>query len=195
MRDVDKIIAEIRRRFPQIWWKQLEVTHPGADDDGLWFFRLPSGTNEVQIESPDGTCPFLVEHNASNERFTGDSVEAVVSKVVEWLQIEIPQDIEAVLNFLRAEEGGRTRPVFTGYRPQFYYGGEDWDAAHTFLGVEQVNRGETVTAQLKFFRPQNHVGRIAVGMEFQLREGKRCVATGRVTKILHLDENAAKVRN
>ena len=45
-------------------------------------------------------------------------------------------------------------------------------------------------AQLKFYRPQNHVGKSAVGMEFEIREGKRTVATGRVTKILYLEENA-----
>jgi hypothetical protein len=33
--------------------------------------------------------------------------------------------------FLRTEEGGKTRPAFSGYRPQFYYEGEDWDAEHT----------------------------------------------------------------
>ena len=47
------------------------------------------------------------------------------------------------------------------------------------------------TAHLKFLSPQYHVGKIAVGMEFEIREGKRTVATGRVTKILHLEENAA----
>ncbi len=46
-----------------------------------------------------------------------------------------------------------------------------------------------MTAQLAFLSPQNHVGKIAVGMEFQIREGKRTVATGRVTKILNLEEN------
>ena len=56
--------------------------------------------------------------------------------------------------------------------------------------------GDTVTAQLKFFSPKNHVGKVAVGMEFEIREGKRTVATDRVTEILHLKENAAgKPRN
>jgi translation elongation factor EF-Tu-like GTPase len=59
------------------------------------------------------------------------------------------------------------------------------------LGVEQVNPGDTVKAQLKFYCPQNHVGKIAVGMDFQIREGKRTVAIGRVIKILHMEENAA----
>ena len=60
----------------------------------------------------------------------------------------------------------------------------------TLLG----NPGDTVTAQLKFYCPQNHVGKIAVRMEFLIREGSQRVATGRVTKILHLEENAARMR-
>ena len=103
------------------------------------------------------------------------------------------QDIEVVMTFLRTEEGGRKSPAFSGYRPQFYYQGKDWDAQHTCIGVEQVNPGDTVTAQVKFLSPQFHVGKIAVGMEFQIRERNRTVATGRVTKILNLEENAARI--
>jgi hypothetical protein len=190
VRDVDQVITEIKRRLPQVCWSQLQVKHPGVDDDGLWFFRLPSGTNEVQIESSNGTCPFVVEHNATNERYTGRTVSEVVAKVVEWLPLGIPQDIEVAMTFLRTEEGGRKSPVFSGYRPQFHHQGEVGDASHTYIGVTQVNPGYTVTAQLKFYCPQNHVGKIAVGMEFEIREGKRTVATGRVTKVLHLEENA-----
>jgi len=68
-------------------------------------------------------------------------------------------------------------------------------AKATYIGVEQVTPGDTVTVQLKFYRPQFHVGRIAVGMEFQIREGKRTVAKGQVTKILHLKENALAMRS
>lgn len=193
MRDVDRIIAEVQRLVPNVQWCQLKVKHPGVDDDGLWFFRLPAGTNEVQIESSTGTCPFVIEHDATSERYTGDTVGDVAAKVVEWLQIGNRQDIEVVMTFLRTDEGGRKMPIFSGYRPQFYYAGGEGDAQHTYLGVEQVNPGDTVTAQLMFYRPQNHVGKIAVGIEFLIREGDRTVATGKVTKILNLEQNAARM--
>jgi hypothetical protein len=99
------------------------------------------------------------------------------------------------MTFLRTEEGGRTRPVYSGYRPQFYYQDQEGDAQHTYVGIEQVNPGDTVTAQLKFYSPQNHVGKITVGTEFQIREGQRPVATGHVTKILHLEDNAVNAGN
>ncbi len=80
-------------------------------------------------------------------------------------------DIEAVVIFLRTEEGGRTHPVFSGYRPQFSHEGEDWDAEHVYPGIAQVNPGDTVTANLALTRPNLHLGRVHVGMELLIREG------------------------
>jgi translation elongation factor EF-Tu-like GTPase len=103
-------------------------------------------------------------------------------------------DIEAVIVFLRTEDGGKTRPVRSGYRPQFYYDGEDWDAEHKYPGVEQVMPGDTVTATLTFTRPHLHLGRVRVGTEFLLREGAKTVGSGRVTRLLNLAQNAERMR-
>lgn len=103
-----------------------------------------------------------------------------------------PPDIEVVVAFLRTDEGGRTGPVSSGYRPQFYYDGEDWDAEHAYPGIDRVNPGDTVTALLTFTRPHLHLGRIHVGMEFLIREGSRTVGKGHVTRILNLEQNAAR---
>ena len=80
--------------------------------------------------------------------------------------------------------GGRRNPAFSGYRPQFHYDGRDWDAEHDYVGVERVEPGDTVTALLRFFNPQIHVGKLSDGMEFLIREGSRTVANGRVIRIL-----------
>jgi hypothetical protein len=61
---------------------QLQVTHPGADDDGLWFIKVPGRTEEVQIESSSGTCPFLIESDFSSQRQYGRSVYEVVGTVM-----------------------------------------------------------------------------------------------------------------
>ena len=99
-------------------------------------------------------------------------------------------DVEAEITFVPTEQGGRTMPAFAGYRPQFYYDGMDWDAAHEYPDVEKVLPGQTVRTLLTFSRPQVHLGRVVVGMEFLVREGQRTVAHGRVTKILGLSERA-----
>jgi elongation factor Tu len=94
--------------------------------------------------------------------------------------------IETVLTFLPSAHSGRTTPVYSGYRPQFYYNGEDWDATHEYVGVEQVRPGDTVTTRLTFISPQYHVGRVFAGMPFLIREGNRVVGYGRVTHVLDL---------
>lgn len=104
----------------------------------------------------------------------------------------MPRDIEAKLYFLTTEEGGRSVPAVSGYRPQFFYNGLDWDAPHEYPDVEKVKPGDTVRAFLAFMSPQEHLGKIQVGMEFLVREGTQTVARGKVTQILDLKRSAAR---
>jgi len=106
-----------------------------------------------------------------------------------------PPDIEAEITFVPTEQGGRKTPAFSGYRPQFYYDEQDFDADQEYPDVESVLPGQTVRALLRFLSPDAHVGRVHRGLEFQVRESARVVAHGRVTKILHLEESAQRVKS
>ena len=99
-------------------------------------------------------------------------------------------DVEAEITFLRTEEGGRQGYVSTGYRPQFYYEGEDHVAVQEFTDKEKVYPGDTVTAHLHFLHPELLFNRVRVGDSFKILEGKRVVAHGKITRILNLMENA-----
>ena len=90
MRDIDAIIAQLHLAHPGISVAQLTVLHPGADDDGLWFFRHPTTDVEVQLESSTGACPFLFESSGSADRLTAGSVEQAVAFVVTGLGIPGP---------------------------------------------------------------------------------------------------------
>jgi hypothetical protein len=81
-RDIDQIIELLRREIPRVQITQLQVAHPGTDDDGLWFIKVPGRTEEVQIESSSGTCPFVIESDFSSERHHGRSVYEVVGTVM-----------------------------------------------------------------------------------------------------------------
>lgn len=105
-----------------------------------------------------------------------------------------PKDIEVEMTFLTTEEGGRKNPVWSGYRPQFHYDGQDWDAAHEYIEVQSVRPGDTIKAYLRFFNPQNHSGKLHVGQKFLIREGSRTVAQGHITQILELEESARRAR-
>jgi translation elongation factor EF-Tu-like GTPase len=97
-----------------------------------------------------------------------------------------PKHIEAKINFLKTEDGGRQTAVTSGYRPQFHYEGEDWDAIQTYPDVDWVQPGDMVRAFLRFTKPDAHRGRIFHGMTFEVREGPNVVARGVVTGILDL---------
>jgi elongation factor Tu len=98
--------------------------------------------------------------------------------------------IEAQIEFVTTEGGGRSGPAFSGYRPQFYYSGKDCDAEQIFPDVAEVKPGESVRALLRFTRPEAHWGNIRIGMPFLVREGHRTVAFGIITQILPEFEKA-----
>lgn len=80
----DVIISRIRDCFPEVVISQLQVKHPGADDEGLWFFNWPGRNGEIQLESPFGMCPFIIEHDrmkSSSDAWRADTIDDAVAKV------------------------------------------------------------------------------------------------------------------
>src|SRR5687768_9273746 len=88
---------------------------------------------------------------------------------------------EGQIYVLSKEEGGRHKPFFTNYRPQFYFRTTDV-TGHIQLpeGTEMVMPGDNTPITVELIHP------IAMdeGLRFAIREGGRTVASGRVTKIL-----------
>ena len=80
-RDIDLIIDRLSVDAPSIQVRQLQVLHPGNDDDGLWFFTIPGKDGEVQLESSNGTYPFLAESDYDNSRLEIYTVEEAVAAV------------------------------------------------------------------------------------------------------------------
>ncbi|MEW5351805.1 elongation factor Tu [Streptomyces sp. 16-176A] len=80
---------------------------------------------------------------------------------------------------LSAREGGRTRPVATGYRPQFYIRTADV-VGDVDLGETAVARpGDTVTMTVELGRDVP----LEPGLGFAVREGARTVGAGTVTTV------------
>lgn len=81
---------------------------------------------------------------------------------------------------LSGREGGRTTPVATGYRPQFYIRTADV-VGDVDLGEAAVARpGETVTMTVELGRDIP----LEPGLGFAIREGGRTVGAGTVTEVL-----------
>jgi hypothetical protein len=86
-RHIDQIVRAIVDLCPTVKVQQLNVSHPGADDDGLWFFNRPGGKFGVQIESPTGMCPFLIETDESDARLITKSIDETVEILARLLHI------------------------------------------------------------------------------------------------------------
>ena len=93
--------------------------------------------------------------------------------------------LRATITFLRTEDGGRRGLITTGYRPQFHFGDDIYEARIEVFPERWVNPSESTDAN--FTLTDNSTerlrGRIEVGHHFELREGSRLVATGTVTAI------------
>jgi len=90
-------------------------------------------------------------------------------------------NFEANVYVLTKEEGGRHKPFFNNYRPQFYFRTTDVTGSITLPeGTEMVMPGDNTSMTVELQKP------IAMdeGLRFAIREGGRTVGAGRVTKIL-----------
>ena len=88
---------------------------------------------------------------------------------------------EASVYVLTKDEGGRHKPFFANYRPQFYFRTTDVTGTIELpAGTEMVMPGDNTEMTVTLGKP------IAMeeGLTFSIREGGRTVGSGRVTKIL-----------
>jgi elongation factor Tu len=88
---------------------------------------------------------------------------------------------KAQVYILSKDEGGRHKPFFQGYRPQFYFRTTDVTGVITLAdGVEMVKPGDNVEIAVELIAP------IAMekGLRFAIREGGRTVGAGRVADII-----------
>ncbi len=82
---------------------------------------------------------------------------------------------------LTEKEGGRQKPFFSGYRPQFYFRTTDVTGVITLPeGVEMCRPGDNVDMTVELITP------IAIekGLRFAIREGGRTVGSGVVADII-----------
>ena len=88
---------------------------------------------------------------------------------------------EAEVYILNKDEGGRHKPFFSGYRPQFYFRTTDVTGTVALAeGVEMVMPGDNVKMVVDLLTP------IAMDeqLRFAIREGGRTVGAGVVAKVI-----------
>jgi elongation factor Tu len=82
---------------------------------------------------------------------------------------------------LKKEEGGRHKPFFSNYRPQFYFRTTDVTGVIQLPeGVEMCMPGDNVEMTIELIHPIA----MAQGLRFAIREGGRTVGSGAVASII-----------
>ena len=131
-------------------------------------------------------------HKLLDEGMAGDNVGLLLrgidrDEVERGMVIAKPGSVtphtkfKAEVYVLRADEGGRHKPFFTGYRPQFYIKTIDVTGAIRLPeGVEMVMPGDNINMEVELIVP------IALeeGSDFAIREGGLTVGAGVVTELI-----------
>ncbi len=88
---------------------------------------------------------------------------------------------KAAVYVLSREEGGRHKPFFTGYRPQFYFRTTDVTGIVTLpAGVEMVMPGDNCELTIELI----HTIAMEEGVRLAIREGGRTIGAGSVTQVI-----------
>ncbi len=131
-------------------------------------------------------------HKMLDEAIAGDNVGLLLRgidrrDVRRGMVVAAPGSIKPHKRFraqvyvLRKEEGGRHKPFFSGYRPQFYLRTADVTGTIKLPeGVEMVMPGDHVNLEVELMYP------IALekGQRFAIREGGLTVGAGTITDVL-----------
>ena len=145
-------------------------------------------------EKSMGTVVTGVEmfHKTLNEGMAGDNAGLLLrgverTDVERGMVIAKPKSItphtkfKAEVYVLKREEGGRHKPFFTGYRPQFYVRTMDVTGNITLPeNVEMVMPGDSVNMSVELIIPVA----LEQGSDFAIREGGLTVGAGRITEMI-----------
>jgi elongation factor Tu len=145
-------------------------------------------------EDPEKTVVTSMEmfHKTLDKVVAGDNAGLLLrgvgkDEVGRGIVVAAPSSIEARSHFkcevyvLTKDEGGRHKPFFSGYKPQFYINTMDVTGEITLAeGVEMVMPGDNTEMEVELIYPVA----LEKGSRFAIREGGLTVASGAITEVL-----------
>jgi elongation factor Tu len=201
LRVIDEYIPEPEREIDRPFMMHVEdvfsikgrgTVVTGRIDRGIIHTGDPVEIVGLQDEIKTSTCTGVeMFHKILDEGQAGDNVGLLLrgidrDEVERGMVIAKPQSITPHTQFsaevyvLRKDEGGRHKPFFPGYRPQFYFKTMDVTGAITLPeGVEMVMPGDRVEMEVELIVPVA----MEQGSNFAIREGGLTVGAGVITKI------------
>jgi elongation factor Tu len=201
LRVIDEYIPEPLREIDKPFMMHVEdvfsikgrgTVVTGRIDRGVIHTGDPVEIVGLREEIMTSTCTGVeMFHKILDEGMAGDNVGLLLrgidrDEVERGMVIAKPKSITPHTKFsaevyvLRKDEGGRHKPFFPGYRPQFYFKTMDVTGAITLPeGVEMVMPGDRVEMEVELIVPVA----MEQGSNFAIREGGLTVGAGVITKI------------
>jgi len=201
LRVIDEYIPEPEREIDRPFMMHVEdvfsikgrgTVVTGRIDRGVIHTGDPVEIVGLRDEIVTSTCTGVeMFHKILDEGMAGDNVGLLLrgvgrEDVERGMVIAKPKSITPHTKFsaevyvLRKDEGGRHKPFFPGYRPQFYFKTMDVTGAITLPeGVEMVMPGDRIEMEVELIVPVA----MEQGSNFAIREGGLTVGAGVITKI------------
>jgi elongation factor Tu len=202
LRVIDEYIPEPKREIDRPFMMHVEdvfsikgrgTVVTGRIDRGVIHTGDPVEIVGLRDEIVSTVCTGVeMFHKILDDGQAGDNVGLLLrginrEDVERGMVIAKPKSITPHTNFmsevyvLRKDEGGRHKPFFPGYRPQFYFKTMDVTGAITLPeGVEMVMPGDSVNLEVELIVPVA----LEQGSNFAIREGGLTVGAGVITKII-----------
>jgi len=202
MKAVDEYIPEPKREVDKPFLMPIEDVFSKTGRGTVVTGRVERGklslNEEVEIVGLRETKKTVVTgiemfRKILNEAQAGDNVglllRGVAKDEVERGQVVAKpgtitphQEFEAEVYILTKEEGGRHKPFFSGYKPQFYIRTADVTGEVVLPeGIEMVMPGDNAKLRVKLIQSVA----IEEGLRFAIREGGHTVGAGVITKIIN----------
>lgn len=173
--DISDFVKEFKQYYGSTLTKDKISSKPfDTLGDNIW--RYEAGNSIVEML--DFSELFYDESNFDR------TVQNILSFYEQQMQYV---DFIADLKYLTTQEGGRTTPAFSGYRPQvkFDFAEMQTSGQQKFLDKETVYPGDTVKAAIKIISVEYFAHSLTEGLTFDFREGPKIIGLGVITSILN----------
>jgi len=125
-----------------------------------------------------------------DNELSGGDIEAFAYEYFHNNKVQVDKgeaDFIATLTYLTPEQGGRSTPASSGYRPQvkFDFAEMQTSGQQIFIDRKIVFPGDTVEAEIKIISVDYFAGQLKEKMKFEFLEGSRVIGTGKIKHILN----------
>ncbi|UFK97754.1 hypothetical protein [Kaistella faecalis] len=146
--------------------------------------------NACKIESTTSIAEMIKN---AEQKIQENDFDKIITQILNYYNSKFEEiDFLAELQYLTTENGGRNSYALSGYRPQvkFPFSEMTTSGQQIFINKEYVFPGDNVEAKIKILSPELFQNMLYENLDFEMREGAKIVAIGKITKIIN--ENLQK---